>query len=229
MLPTANDLKTWHSLSILKWCDFILVLRSCDIKCYNNHYLATNSNFSSEKARLKTVNPSLAVPPSFLFCWVSDHPASCPETLSWHVVPSTARTVVLQLSCDGIWLPQSMGEGPVISAHLRVSPQHCTWPRRLQTWYTDRGGGVPFHLTWVFATKKNALIEAGGRHSTSCACVLLACLTYPPACCMVLLLSLHLPRGCHCYQRRHFQLCPCIISHLLQRLLVGVGLIAIPV
>ena len=56
----------------------------------------------------------------------------------------------------------------------------------------------------------------------SCACVLLACLTYPPAWCMVLLLSLHLPSGCHCSQRRHFQLCPCIISYLLQRLLVCV-------
>ena len=154
MLPTANDLKAWHSLSILKWCDFILVLRGCDIKCYNNHYLATNSNFSSEKARLKTANPSLAVPPSSFFCWVSDHPASSPETLSWHGVPSTARTVVLQLSCDGIWLPWSMGGGPGISAHLRVSPQHCNWPRRLQTWDTDRAGGVPFHLTRVFATKK---------------------------------------------------------------------------
>ena len=76
MLPSANDLKAWHSLSILKWCDFILVLGSCDIKCNNNHYLATNSNFSSEKAWLKTVDPSLAVPPSSFFCWVSDHPAS---------------------------------------------------------------------------------------------------------------------------------------------------------
>ena len=160
MLPSANDLKACHSLSILKWCDFILVLRSCDIKCYNNHYLATNSNFSSEKARLKTVNSSLAVPPSSFFCWVSDHPASSPETFSWHGVPSTARTVVLQLSCDGIWLPRSMGQGPGIFAHLRVSPQHCTWPRRLQTWDTDRAGGVPFDLTRVFATKKNALIEA---------------------------------------------------------------------
>ena len=67
MLPSANDLKAWHSLLILKWFDFILVLRSCGIKCCNNHYLATNANFSSEKARLKTVNPSLAVPPSSFF------------------------------------------------------------------------------------------------------------------------------------------------------------------
>ena len=95
MLPSANDLKAWHSLLILKWCDFILVLRSCDIKCYNNHYLATNSNFSSEKARLKTVNPSLqlAVPPSSFFCWVSDHPASSPRgvQLAWCIKHSKNR------------------------------------------------------------------------------------------------------------------------------------------
>ena len=110
--------------------------------------------FSSKKARLKTVNPSLAVPPSSFFWWVSDHPASSPEMFSWHGVPSRARTVALQRSCDGIWLPRSMG-GPGISAHLRVSPhEYCTWPRRLQTWDTDRAGGVPFHLTRVFATKK---------------------------------------------------------------------------
>ena len=41
---------------------------------------------------------------------------------------------------------------------------------------------------------------------------------------MVLLLSLHFPSGYHCSQRRLFQLCPCISSYPLQRLLVGVGL-----
>ena len=44
---------------------------------------------------------------------------------------------------------------------------------------------------------------------------------------MVLLLSLHLPSGCHCSQRHHFM--SCIISYPLRRLLVGAGLIAMPV
>ena len=144
-------------LSILKWCDFILVLRSCDIKCYNNHYHVLRpipTSVARKHGWRRSIHPGLAVPPSSFFCWVSDHPASSPETFSWHGVPSTARTMVLQLSCNGIWLSPSMGEGPGISAHLPVSPQHCTWPRRLQRWDTDRAGGVPFHLTRVFAPKK---------------------------------------------------------------------------
>ena len=154
MLPSANDLKALHSLSILKWCDFILVWGAATQNATTIIILRPIPTSVARKHGWRlSIHPWLFLHLPF-FCWVSDHPASSPETFSWHGVPSTARTVVLQLSCDGIWLPRSMGEGPGISAYLRVSPQHCTWPRRLQTWDTDRAGGVTFHLTRVFATKK---------------------------------------------------------------------------
>ena len=125
MLPSANDLKAWNSLSILKWCDFILVLRSCDIKCYNNHYLATNSNFSSEKARLKTVNPSLAAPPSSFFCWVSDHPVTIQQVVQRRSVgmvylaqqePWYFSSLAMASGCPGPW--EEVQGYPLISEYL---------------------------------------------------------------------------------------------------------------
>ena len=102
---------------------------ACDIKCYKNHYLATNSNFSSEKARLKTVNPSLAVPPSsFFFFAESVTILQVVQRRSVGMVylaqqePWYFSSLAMASDCPGPW--EKVQGYPLISEYLHMSIAH---------------------------------------------------------------------------------------------------------
>ena len=155
-------------------------------------------------------------------------------------VPSKERPVALLLSCHCVRLPRTTVEVPWISAHPRVRPpQHCKSPPRVQTWNTEKACGA---FLSPCASVHNSRASAHNCRSRVClclllaegvvrhvACVSLASLIYQPSCCVVLALNLHLTSRCHHCQQLNVisSRVPGINNHLLQILLVALGLIAI--